>query len=492
MKIRRLLIANRGEIAVRIARTARERGVATIAVHSAADRGARHVAVCDEAVEIGPAPAAESYLCVARILDAARASRADAIHPGYGFLSENADFAEAVEAAGLLWVGPPASAMRAMGAKIPARARMREAGVPVVPGFDAPDGDDAALARGAAGLGFPVLVKASSGGGGKGMRRVDDPAALPAAIEGARREAEAAFGDPTIYLEKAIDRPRHVEMQIFGDRSGRLVALGERECSIQRRHQKIVEEAPSSIAPQTRDRMARAAVAAGRAVGYVGAGTVEFLVDRDERFFFLEMNTRLQVEHPVTEETLGIDLVAAQLEVAEGAPLPREWDGRPPRGHAIECRVYAEDPGTFLPRSGKVLLYEEPSGPGVRVDSGVERGSVVGIDYDPILAKLIARAEDRPAAVARMRRALSEYVILGVTTNLSLLRRVVASGAFERGETDTGFLDRLTPPESLPPPPEAVAAAAFAAGGAAAARGGSRTPGAAAGPWSQGGGWRNR
>jgi acetyl/propionyl-CoA carboxylase alpha subunit len=489
MKIRRLLIANRGEIAVRIARTARERGVRTIAVYSAADRGARHVEACDEAVEIGPPPAAESYLSISRLLDAASASAADAVHPGYGFLSENADFAEAVEAAGLVWVGPPARAIRAMGGKIPARRRMLDAGVPIVPGFQDPAADDAALARAAEEIGFPVLVKASAGGGGRGMRRIDSPGELTAGLAGARREAAASFGDPTVYLEKAIDRPRHVEMQIFGDRGGEVVALGERECSIQRRHQKIVEEAPAAIGEETRRRMAQAAVAAGRAVGYVGAGTVEFLVDRAERFHFLEMNTRLQVEHPVTEETLGIDLVAAQLDVAEGAPLPGEWRDRSPRGHAIECRVYAEDPETYLPRSGPVLVYEEPSGPGVRVDSGIERGSRVGIDYDPILAKLVVRAEDRAAAVARMRRALSEYVVLGVTTNLPLLRRVVEAETFARGETDTAFLSRLPPAPTRRPPAAAIVAASAAARGPAAA---TIASAGSEGPWSETSGWRSR
>ncbi|HET9796148.1 MAG TPA: biotin carboxylase N-terminal domain-containing protein [Thermoanaerobaculia bacterium] len=486
MKIRKLLIANRGEIAVRIARTARERGLRTVAVYSTADRDARHVEFCDEAVEIGPPAALESYLSIPRVLDAAGRTGADAVHPGYGFLSENADFAEAVEGAGLVWVGPPPAAMRAMGGKIPARKRMLEAGVPVVPGFQDETADDAALARAADGIGFPVLVKASAGGGGKGMRLIGAANDLAAGLAGARREAAAAFGDPTVYLEKAIERPRHVEMQIFGDRFGTVVALGERECSIQRRHQKIVEEAPAaSIAAETRRRMAGAAAAAGRAVGYVGAGTVEFLVDGDERFFFLEMNTRLQVEHPVTEETLGIDLVAAQFDVAEGAPIPADWPGRATRGHAIECRIYAEDPETHLPRSGTVLVYQEPSGPGIRVDSGIERGSRVGIDYDPILAKLVVRAGDRAAAVARMRRALSEYAILGVTTNLPLLRRIVDSDGFAAGDTDTAFLARLPAVETRRPPAEAIAAAA-------AARGSSPAAATAAGPWSETDGWRNR
>jgi 3-methylcrotonyl-CoA carboxylase alpha subunit len=488
VKIRRLLIANRGEIAVRVARTARERGIATIAVYSSADRGARHVSACDEAVEIGPAPAVESYLDASRLLDAARRTGADAVHPGYGFLSENAGFAEAVLGAGLTWIGPPPAAMRAMGGKIRSRELMMAAGVPVVPGFQDASAGEAAFGRAAGALGFPVLVKASAGGGGKGMRRIERAEDLPAGLAGARREAAAAFGDPAVYLEKAIDRPRHVEMQVFGDAAGRVAALGERECSIQRRHQKIVEEAPAPISAETRGRMAEAAVAAGKSVGYVGAGTVEFLVDSEERFWFLEMNTRLQVEHPVTEETLGIDLVAAQIDVAEGMPLPGDWEGRAPRGHAIECRVYAEDPETYLPRSGRILAYAEPDGPGVRVDSGVERGADVGIDYDPILAKLIVRAGERPAAVARMRRALSEYVILGVTTNLPLLSRIASSDAFAAGEIDTAFLSRLPPDADGRPPAAAIAAAIFAARGSAAPP----NERAAATPWSEGGGWRLR
>jgi acetyl/propionyl-CoA carboxylase alpha subunit len=488
--MKRLLIANRGEIAVRIARTARERGLVTIAVHSTADRGAPHTSACDIAVEIGPPPAAESYLNVGRLLEAARETQADAIHPGYGFLSENADFAEAVLADGRVWVGPTPDAMRKMGGKIAARQIMQSAGVPVVPGFHASPGDDAAFAEAARKLGFPVLVKASAGGGGKGMRRVDREEDLGAAIEGARREALAAFADRAIYLEKAIDRPRHVEFQIFGDAHGGVMALFERECSIQRRHQKIVEESPSSIDEGTRRRMAEAAVAAGRAVGYRGAGTVEFLLDSGGRFHFLEMNTRLQVEHAVTEETLGIDLVAGQLDVADGRPLPAAWAAVAPRGHAIECRVYAEDPETFLPRSGKVLAYEEPSGPGVRVDSGIGAGSVVGIDYDPILAKVIVRAEDRPSAVARMHRALSQYVILGVTTNLRLLRRIVASGEFEAGRLDTAFLSRLPPDGVHGPPPAAVAAAAWAARSSSSPHFGAK-PGPPD-PWRDVSGWRSR
>ena len=488
--MKRLLIANRGEIAVRIARTARERGLATVAVFSAADRNSVHAEACDAAIEIGAPDAAASYLDGARIIEAARGSGADAIHPGYGFLSENADFADAVLAAGLIWVGPPPAAMRVMGEKIAARERMIAAGVPVVPGYQREGADDAALAAAADRFGYPVLVKASAGGGGKGMRRVERREDFAAAIAAARREARAAFGDDSVYLERAIDSPRHIEMQIFGDRSGAVVALGERECSIQRRHQKIVEEAPAAIDPDLRRAMAEAAVAAGKAVGYEGAGTVEFLLDGG-RFYFLEMNTRLQVEHPITEETLGIDLVAGQLDVAEGRPIPEAWKGRVPRGHAIECRLYAEDPETYLPRSGEVLVYEEPAGPGVRVDSGIAAGSRVGIEYDPILAKIVAFGEDRTAALGRMRRALSETIVLGVTTNLALLRRIVESNAFAEGRIDTGFLSRLPPAEDARPPEAAVAAAAAAMGraGSATAPG---TGTASADPWDDGAGWRAR
>jgi acetyl/propionyl-CoA carboxylase alpha subunit len=461
--MRRLLIANRGEIAVRVARTARERGIGTIAVFSAADRDSLHTRVCDRAVEIGPAKASESYLNIAAILQAAFESEADAVHPGYGFLSENAEFAEAVGKAGLTWVGPDPSSMRAMGDKVTARRSIEGAGVPVVPGFDEPEAGSADFRRAADRIGYPVLVKASAGGGGKGMRRVESGAELDRALEASRSEALSAFGDPRVYLEKAIDSPRHVEFQIFGDRGGAVLSLFERECSIQRRHQKIVEETPCLFLDEsTRERMASAAVAAGRAAGYVGAGTVEFLLDGEKNFYFLEMNTRLQVEHPITEETLGIDLVAAQLDVAEGKPLPAEWTSVTPRGHAIECRLYAEDPVDFFPRSGTVLAYEEPRGPGVRVDSGIDRGSKIGIDYDPILAKIVVRASGRDAARRRMARALREFVVLGVTTNLPLLRRVVESPDFESGRTDTSFLSRLPPvPEEAPPAAAMIAAEAL-------------------------------
>lgn len=481
--IRRLLIANRGEIAVRVARTARERGLFTIAVHSESDRDARHVRACDLAVEIGPAAAAGSYLNAAALLEAARDTDADAVHPGYGFLSESGDFAQQVMEAGLRWVGPSPAAMRQMGDKLRARQLMERAGVPVVPGFDRPGADDSEFAEAAARMGYPVLVKASAGGGGKGMRQVERSADLIPSLAAARREAQAAFGDSRVYLERALRHPRHIEVQIFGDARGRVISLFERECSVQRRHQKIVEEAPCDFLDErTRGRLWEAAVAAGEAVAYSGAGTVEFLLAEDGDFFFLEMNTRLQVEHPVTEEILGIDLVAAQLQVADGGALPEDWKKRRPRGHAIECRLYAEDPRTYLPRSGDVLDYEEPGGPGVRVDSGIERGSRVGIDYDPILAKVIVRATTRAEAIARMRRALSEYVVLGVTTNLSLLARVLASNDFTGGTIDTSLLSRL--PEA---PPAEVPQAVLIAAALAAARPTGRAPIEAASfvdPWS--------
>jgi acetyl-CoA carboxylase biotin carboxylase subunit len=487
--MRRLLIANRGEIAVRVARTARERGIFTIAVFSTADRDSLHARMCDAAVEIGPAKASESYLNFGALLRAAKQSGADAVHPGYGFLSENADFADAVLEAGLVWVGPAPSSIRSMGDKVTARRTMASAGVPVVPGFDKPSAEIPEFLRAADRIGYPVLVKASAGGGGKGMRRVDNGTDLARALEAARSEAQSAFGDPRVYLEKVIESPRHVEFQIFGDREGRVLSLFERECSIQRRHQKIVEEAPCVfLDAATRERMALAATAAGRAAGYVGAGTVEFLLDSEKEFYFLEMNTRLQVEHAITEETLGIDLVGAQLDVAQGQALPAEWENLSPRGHAIECRLYAEDPDDFFPRSGKVLVYEEPRGPGVRVDSGVERGSEVGIDYDPILAKIIALAEDRETARRRMARALREFILLGVTTNLSLLRRIIESTDFQKARTDTAFLSRLPPAVREAPPAAAEIAAEIVA--SRKESGPSRPDSLQRDPWRRASGWR--
>ncbi len=443
---KRLLIANRGEIAVRIARTAWEMGIEPIGVFSEADTDAFHVRRMGRAVSLGNGSPLETYLSVPRVLEAARSAGADAVHPGYGFLSENPSFASAVEEANLLWIGPPASAMEEMGNKLKARRRMKDAGVPVVSGSDALTLEDEALLQRGRELGFPLLVKAAAGGGGKGMLRVEKEEDLAAAVEESRRVATAAFGDGQVYLERFFERPRHIEFQVFGDRQGNVVHLFERECSVQRRHQKIVEETPSAaLDRRLRESIGRAAVEATRAVGYVGAGTVEFLLDERKNFYFLEMNTRLQVEHTITEETLGLDLVRAQIEIASGAPLPASWRGGKlaVQGHAIELRLYAEDPIDFLPRSGRLFDWEEPSGPGVRVDSGVEQSSRVGLDYDPLLAKLVVSAPDRRAAIGRARRALSEWVILGVETNLPLLLAVLDSEEFASGCYATDLVGRL-------------------------------------------------
>lgn len=465
--LRSILIANRGEIAVRIIRTCREMGIRAIALYSDADADALHVYLADEAIPIGPAPAAESYLNTGKILAAAQESGADAIHPGYGFLSENADFAQAVADAGLRFIGPPVSAMRVMGSKTEARSAMERAGVPVVPGYQAGQatGD---LLRAAEEIGYPVLVKAAAGGGGKGMRIVAGVDALPEAVESARREAQAAFGDDRLFLEKYIPAPRHVEFQIFGDSHGNLIHLGERECSIQRRHQKIVEETPSpALHPELRARMGRAAVLAARAVEYVGAGTVEFLLDENENFYFLEMNTRLQVEHPITELVTGLDLVRWQIRTADGARLPLRQEEVRPHGHAIECRIYAEDPANgFLPAIGTILRLHEPSGPGIRMDSGVRAGDAISRFYDPLLAKVSVHAENRAAAVNRMDRALRELVILGdLVTNAAFLRDVMAHPVFQAGETNTRFIDEHFSdwqPFGGPPPHAALIAAALA------------------------------
>ena len=450
----KILIANRGEIAVRVARTCREMGIATVAVYSDADRHALHVRLADEAVFIGPPPARQSYLDIERIVDAARRTGARAIHPGYGFLSENAGFAEACALAGLVFIGPSAAAMRTMGSKTGARAAMRAAGVLVVPGDDGgPSGfPDAATALDAAGrIGFPVLLKASAGGGGKGMRLCTEPARLPRDFDSARREALSAFGDGSIYLEKALSHPRHVEVQVFGDTHGGAVHLFERDCSIQRRHQKVIEETPSPAVDATlAARMGQIAVRAARAVDYSGAGTVEFLLDEGGEFYFLEMNTRLQVEHPITELVTGVDLVRWQILVASGDPLPLSQERIERRGAAIECRIYAEDPEKFLPSPGRIAVYREPAGPGVRMDSGVQLGSEVTPFYDPLLAKLCTWGEDRAFAIARMRRALGETVILGPRTNLPLHIAVLGHAEFGAGRYDTGFLERHRTELTLP------------------------------------------
>jgi acetyl-CoA carboxylase biotin carboxylase subunit len=435
-----VLIANRGEIAVRIIRTCRAMGVRTVAVYSEADAGAPHVALADDAVAIGPAPARASYLDVAKLLAAARASGADAVHPGYGFLSENAAFARAVTDAGLAFIGPPAAAIAAMGDKVAARSLMERAGVPVVPASSVLAPEPEAFAAAAAAIGYPVVIKAAAGGGGKGMRIVRDAAELPGAIRGAAREATAAFSDGRIYLERYLERPRHIEVQIFADQYGRIVHLGERECSIQRRHQKIIEETPSpAVGAELRTAMTDAAMRAARAVDYVGAGTIEFLLDEAGRFYFLEMNTRLQVEHPVTEWVTGLDLVREQILVARGEPL--SFDTITLRGHALECRLYSEDPErNFLPATGTVHTLTDPAGPYVRFDSGIARGSVVGIEYDPLLAKISTWGATREDARARMLEALRETVLLGVVTNRDYLRAVLAQTAFVAGDTHTEFL----------------------------------------------------
>jgi 3-methylcrotonyl-CoA carboxylase alpha subunit len=441
--IKRLLIANRGEIAVRIIRACREMGIASVTVYSDADANAQHVHIADEAIAIGPARAAESYLSIPRLIEAARAGGADAVHPGYGFLSENAAFAQACEQAALVFVGPPAAVIARMGSKVEARRLVSDAGVPVVPGETPGDQSDRGLRQTIERVGLPAIVKASAGGGGKGMRIVRDAVETEGAVQAARREAAAAFGDPTLYVERLVERPRHVEVQVFGDTHGHVIHLFERDCSAQRRHQKVVEESPSpAISASLRDRMTRAAVAAAQAVGYQNAGTIEFLVEGDS-FYFLEMNTRLQVEHPVTEEVLGVDLVRAQLLVADGQPLPWTQEELTQRGHAIEARVYAEDPAhAFLPQAGPLLRYVEPRWPGVRVDSGVVEGDEVSVHYDPMIAKVIATAETRDLAIARLAAALREFSIDGVRTNLPFLVGLLELPALRGGAIDTGFLDR--------------------------------------------------
>jgi 3-methylcrotonyl-CoA carboxylase alpha subunit len=436
-----ILIANRGEIAVRIIRACRELGIATVAVYSAADSAALHVRLADRAFLLGPAAPAESYLHIERILDVARRSGAQAIHPGYGFLSERAHFARACQAAHVVFIGPPPEAIDHMGSKIAAKRLAEQAGVPTVPGYI---GDDQRLARlreEAQHAGFPLLIKASAGGGGKGMRAVHNLAEFDDALEGAQREARAAFGDDAVFLERLIERPRHVEIQVLADAHGGCVSLFERECSIQRRHQKIVEESPSSaLSPELRAEMGAAAVRLALAAGYRNAGTIEFLLDEHGRFFFLEMNTRLQVEHPVTELVAGVDLVQLQIAIAAGMPLPFAQADLTQRGHAIEARVYAEDPTTFMPSTGRVALFAPANGPGIRNDAGLESGDEVTVYYDPLLAKLIVTAPDRPAAIARLRYALDDYTVLGVTTNLPLLRAIAAHPDFATGSTRTDFL----------------------------------------------------
>ncbi|MCB9896724.1 MAG: acetyl-CoA carboxylase biotin carboxylase subunit [Planctomycetes bacterium] len=441
--IRKVLVANRGEIALRVMRTCREMGIPTVAVFSDADRSAIHVRAAQEAVRLGPAPSAQSYLCGDKILAAAKATGADAIHPGFGFLSENAGFARAVRDAGLIFIGPTAESMEAMGDKIEARRHMVAAGVPVVPGMTDPVSDPEVLKVEAARIGYPVMIKASAGGGGKGIRIARDEPSLLTGAKRAASEAQTAFGNPAVYIEKYLEEPRHVEVQVFGDEHGNVVHVGERECSVQRRHQKVVEERPSVIVDDAmRHAMGEAAVKAARSIGYVNAGTLEFMVDKHRNFYVLEMNTRLQVEHPITELTSGIDLVRWQLLVAMGHPLPMTQDEIVHEGHAIECRLYAEDADHgFLPATGRVTRLEMPAGPGVRVDSGLFTGMEVGLHYDPMLAKISVHAPTREQAIERMSRALSEVTVTGVTTNLSFLRRVLQSEPFRSGRYDTATVE---------------------------------------------------
>ncbi|PYX82292.1 MAG: acetyl-CoA carboxylase biotin carboxylase subunit [Acidobacteria bacterium] len=465
---KKILIANRGEIAVRVIRACRELGITSVAVYSDVDRASLHVRKADEAYYIGPAAASESYLNIAEILDVARRSGAEAIHPGYGFLSENAKFAQACVDSGIKFIGPTAAAMEMMGSKTRARQRMEQAGVPFVPGtsraLESFDEAEQVAAR----IGYPVMLKAAAGGGGKGMRLVGSPDDLESALEAARSEAQRSFGDSEVYLEKYIVNPRHIEMQILGDEQGNCVWLGERECSIQRRHQKVLEESPSPLVdPDMRRRMGEIAVRVARAADYTNAGTVEFLSDQEKNFYFLEMNTRLQVEHPVTELITGLDLVHLQIRIASGEKLPFTQEQVQIRGHAMECRIYAEDPDNhYFPSPGKITLLLAPSGPGIRHDSGIYEGWTVPIDYDPLLAKLIGYGTDRKQTIGRLLRALNEYFVGGIKTNLSLFRRILNDPDFQAGNLDTGYLDRLL---------------ALSAGTASAPAGGSEIAAVAAG-----------
>lgn len=483
-----VLVANRGEIAVRVIRTLRRLGIRSVAVYSDPDANARHVLEADAAVRLGPAPARESYLNIDKVVDAAVRSGSQAIHPGYGFLSENADFAAACERAGVVFLGPPVRAIQVMGDKITAKNAVAEFDVPVVPGVAKPGLTDDELVAAAEEIGYPVLVKPSAGGGGKGMRLVEEPARLRDALSGARREATASFGDDTLFLERFVLRPRHIEVQVLADTHGNVVYLGERECSLQRRHQKVIEEAPSPLLdPQTRARIGVAACNTARSVDYVGAGTVEFIVsaDRAQEFFFMEMNTRLQVEHPVTEAITGLDLVEWQLRVAAGEKLAFAQDDIDLRGHAIEARVYAEDPARhFLPTGGDVLAVFEPSGDGVRVDSSLLSGTRVGSDYDPMLSKVIAHGIDRDEALARLDRALAQTAVLGVQTNIEFLRFLLADERVRAGDLDTALLDeRVADFAPLPPPDDVLAAGGLFRQWAISHR-------AQGDPWAVPSGWR--
>jgi acetyl-CoA carboxylase biotin carboxylase subunit len=471
--LKKILIANRGEIAVRVIRACRELGVSPVAVYSECDRPALHVRLADEAYPIGPSAPRESYLRIDRLIDAAKKSGADGVHPGYGFLAENEDFAAAVRDAGITFIGPAPDAIKTMGSKTAARAAAMRAGVPVVPGTEEPlgtDVSDAEIAAIAARIGYPLLVKAVAGGGGKGMRTVSDPADLAGAVRAARSEAGAAFGDAAVYLERRLTRPRHIEVQLLGDTHGTVLPFVERECSIQRRHQKVVEETPSlAVSPALRGAITSAAAAVARAVGYTSAGTIEFLLDDDGRFYFLEMNTRLQVEHPITEMVTGLDLVAWQIRIARGERLDLDPERLlTPHGHAIECRIYAEDPdNNFLPSPGRIIELRVPAGPGIRDDSGATAGLDVPIFYDPMISKLAAWAEDRPRAIARMRRALGEYLVTGIKTTVPFFTWLLAQPDFARGAFHTTYLDEILKARNgrpfVEPTPEAEEIAAIAA-----------------------------
>jgi len=453
--LQRILIANRGEIAVRIIRACRELGIESVAVYSDVDARAPHVTFADRAVRIGPPPAAESYLSIDAVIEAARQSGSEGVHPGYGFLSENDEFAARCAEAGLTFIGPPAQAIAGMGSKIAARAMAQQAGVPVVPGETPVDQADESIAAAARRVGLPVLLKPSEGGGGIGMKVVRRDDDLTGAIQQARRESLAAFGDGRLYVERLVERPRHVEIQVFADAHGQTIHLFERECSVQRRHQKVIEETPSlALTPALRGRMGDAAVAIARAAGYQNAGTVEFLLDlSSSQFYFLEMNTRLQVEHPITEQVVGVDLVQAQLAVASGLPVPWRQTQLSQRGHAIEARIYAEDPSRHdVPQAGPLLLYREPRMPGIRIDSGVVEGGEVSVHYDPMLAKVIATGETREHARRRLVAALRDFPILGIRTNVAFLISILEHPAFAAGEIDTGWLDRHG--DTLRPPPD--------------------------------------
>ncbi|MCW1960373.1 MAG: acetyl/propionyl-CoA carboxylase subunit alpha [Mycobacterium sp.] len=481
-----ILVANRGEIAVRVIRTLKRMGIRSVAVYSDADAGARHVVEADVAVRIGPPPARQSYLDIEAVVAAALSAGAQAVHPGYGFLSENAAFAAALKQAGLVFIGPPAGAIATMGDKIAAKAAVSAFGVPIVPGIAEPGLTDADLIAAAEGIGFPVLVKPSAGGGGQGMRRVDDPAELPGALAASRREAGAAFGDDTLFLERFVLRPRHIEVQVLADDHGAVLHLGERECSLQRRHQKVIEEAPSALLDAaTRARIGAAACDTARSVDYRGAGTVEFIVsaDRPDEFFFMEMNTRLQVEHPVTEMVTGWDLVEWQIRIAAGERLTAGQDDVEMRGHAIEARVYAEDAAAgFLPTGGPVLDVVEPTGAGVRVDSGLSAGMTIGSDYDPMLSKVIVCAENRAAAVRGLDHALASTAVLGVGTNIDFLRFVLSDPDVLAGRLDTGLLEQLRYRPAPVDDEEFIASAAY--------RWLERWPASPADPWDMPSGWR--